>query len=181
MRNLPVVLATLGDAALMQQWTLAQAHITHNNDLSDAACISLGHMLQSLLLGGGVKACRVEANRLVAQYPVFRFTPYPKRASGFIVDTMQTVLHYYFRNDSVQSCLVQTVNQGDDADTTGALIGMLAGATYGLHDLPTHWLKQLDADTRQSIVSQTDALLLRSPLYRSLPAEDHSHESHYLL
>ena len=181
MRNLPVALATLGDPKLMSEWTLAQAHITHNNGLSDAACLTLGHMVQGLLQGGGVKACRSEANRLVAQHPVFRFTPYPRRASGYIVDTMQTVLHYYFRNDSVQSCLIQTVNQGDDADTTGALIGMLAGATYGLHDLPAHWLKQLDPDIKRSIVSQTEALLLRSPLYRSLPAEDYSHEPHYLL
>jgi len=37
---------------------------------------------------------------------------------------------------------VGTVNQGADADTTGAICGMLAGAYYGREALPRRWLKK---------------------------------------
>ena len=62
MRNLPVVLATLGDDAAFRTWTLEQAHITHVNHLADAAVLSLGTMVRRLVLGGGVREVREEAN-----------------------------------------------------------------------------------------------------------------------
>lgn len=159
MRILPVALATLGREDALAEWTLAQCHLTHNHPLSDLASLTLGRMVHALLLGAGVKACRAEANRLIAQHRVFRFEPYPRRATAFIVDTMQTVLYYYFRSDGFESCVTQVVNRGDDADTTGAIAGMLCGATYGVGDIPRYWLKKLDKDVAAHIEAQTDALL----------------------
>jgi ADP-ribosyl-[dinitrogen reductase] hydrolase len=77
------------------------------------------------------------------------------------------VFHYYFRTDSVESCIVETVNQGGDADTTGAIIGMLAGATYGASDIPSRWLRKLDKDVQDEIRRQTDQLLALSPACRT--------------
>ena len=34
-------------------------------------------------------------------------------------------------------------NLGDDADTTAAVCGQLAGAHYGRGAIPSHWLEQL--------------------------------------
>ncbi|MBZ0090848.1 MAG: ADP-ribosyl-[dinitrogen reductase] hydrolase [Sulfuricellaceae bacterium] len=159
MRNLPVALATLGREAEFSAWSLAQSRITHHHPLSDAATLALGRMVQQLLLGGGIKACRREAKQLVEQYPVFRFDPYPGRASGYIVDTAQTVLHYFFATDSFESCVTEVVNQGEDADTTGALAGMLAGAAYGLDDIPARWLDALDGEVAAKIEKQAARLL----------------------
>jgi ADP-ribosyl-[dinitrogen reductase] hydrolase len=119
----------------------------------------LGRMVQHLLLGQGIKACRIEANLLIAAQPLFSFEPYPRRASAYIVDTVQTVLYYFFRSDTFESCVTQVVNRGDDADTTGALAGMLSGAAFGVDDIPHYWLKKLDHDIVRSITAQTDALL----------------------
>ncbi len=166
MRNLPVVLATLGDPEAMERWSLEQSHITHNNPLSDAAVIAFGRMVQRLLLGGGVKAAREEANGLVAQHRVFRFQPYSKLSTAYVVDTVQTVLNFYFQTDGVETCVVETVNQGGDADTTGAIAGMLAGATYGERSVPQRWLRKLDPDVKKEIRHQVDALLARAPLFR---------------
>lgn len=159
MRNLPVAFATLGDDAAYTRWTLAQCHLTHNNPLSDAATLALGEMVRRLLHGGGLKACRFEANRLIEQFPLFRFEPYPRRASGYIVDTLQTVLHYFFRTDSYESCVTEVVNRGEAADSNGALAGMLAGAAYGVENIPHFWLKKLDKTVKSHIEKQTDALL----------------------
>jgi len=159
MRNLPVALASLGDDQAFTAWTIAQCHLTHNHPLSDAASLALGRMVQHLVLGEGIKACRTEANHLVAAQPMFRFEPYPRRASAYIVDTVQTVLHYFFRSDGFESCVIQVVNRGDDADTTGALAGMLSGAAFGVENIPNYWLKKLDKDVALQIIAQTEALM----------------------
>lgn len=159
MRILPVALAAYGDDITFQRAALEQAHITHHHPLSDAATLALGRMVHSLLAGQGVKECRKLTNALVEAHPQFRFSPYPGRASGYIVDTMQTVLHHFFYTDSFESCVIETVNCGEDADTTGAIVGMLAGALYGVEAIPQRWLDRLDETVKTEIEHQTRELL----------------------
>jgi len=164
MRNLPVALFTLGDEALFERCTLEQSHITHHHALADAGTLALGRMTQVLLLGGGVKACRPIATDLVEKHRQFRFEPYPGRASGYIVDTVQTVLHHFFYTDNFESCVVETVNRGEDADTTGALAGMLAGALYGARAIPRRWRNKLDYHVVRQIEHQVAGLLQLAPI-----------------
>jgi ADP-ribosyl-[dinitrogen reductase] hydrolase len=159
MRNLPVVLATLYQPEFFSHWSLQQSHITHNNHLSDAATLALGRMLRHLLVDGDVLTCRQLAEQLTAEYAEFSYAPYPGKASAYVVHTLQTVLHYFFNTDSFESCLIATVNQGDDADTTGALAGMLAGARYGVQAIPDRWLLALDKQVVAQIRKQTGDLL----------------------
>jgi ADP-ribosyl-[dinitrogen reductase] hydrolase len=159
MRNLPVTLATFDAGGDFERWTLGQCHITHNHPFSDDATLALGRMIHSLLAGGGVKDCRRHADNLVEKHGAFRFSPYHGGCSAYVVDTAQTVLHFYFATDSFRSCLVAVVNQGGDADTTGAIAGMLAGATYGLSQIPSAWLQGLDAGIAAEIRRQTPMLL----------------------
>ena len=159
MRNLPVVLATLNKPDEFIDWTLQQSHITHHNPLSDAATLAFGRMTRLLICGGDEYTCQIEIDSLIRQFAQFQFKPYPGKASGYIVDTVQTVLHYFYSTDSFEDCLTATVNQGDDADTTGALVGMLAGAKYGVENIPTRWLQRLDRTVFTQIKLQTLALL----------------------
>ncbi|WP_167085465.1 ADP-ribosyl-[dinitrogen reductase] hydrolase [Rhizomicrobium palustre] len=159
MRILPVALASLGLPEKLAEWTIAQCHITHNHPLSDDATLALARMVQALLSGGGVKAVRALANGLIEAHRNFRFTPFHSTSSPYIVDTMQTVLHFYFRSDNFRSYLIDVVNQGGDADTTGAIAGMLAGATYGVSGIPQDWLKKLDPKTVAEIRAQVPKLL----------------------
>ena len=76
---------------------------------------------------------------------------------------MQTVLHAFFPHEDFERCLVATVNRGDDADTTGALAGMLAGARCGAPRLPARWLDRLDRNIVRRITQQTAALLALAP------------------
>lgn len=158
MRNLPVVLSTLNRPDYFSEWSLQQSHITHNNPLSNAATLTLGRIV-NLLINNQEDACKQEAERLISQYGEFAYSPYPGKASAYIVDTVQTVLHYFFNTDSFESCLIATVNQGGDADTTGALVGMLAGAKYGVEQIPERWLKQLDQRIVVQIRQQTTELI----------------------
>lgn len=159
MRNLPVALVSLGRPEALRPWTLAQAHITHNHVLSDAATLTLGEMVHALVLGGDHRDCRVIANRLIDAHRAFNFDPYKGPATAYVVDTVKTVLHFFFRTDNFAECVVETVNQGDDADTTGALAGMLAGALYGIDAIPPGWRRKLDAKILAEIDRQVDGLL----------------------
>ena len=162
MRVAPVALATLGrpDAAI--EWTLGQCRITHHHPLSDAASLALVRMVQALISGEGETGARSVAETLIGAQPVFAFAPYRGLSTAFIVDTMQTALHGFFETTSFSDCLVETVNQGGDADTTGALAGMLAGAAYGLTAIPQEWLARLDKAVVAEIRRQVPLLLALS-------------------
>jgi ADP-ribosyl-[dinitrogen reductase] hydrolase len=159
MRNLPAVLATLGDDARFEAVSLAQARITHHHPLSDAAVLGIGRLLRGLLAGAPGGAIRALADDLAAGEPAFRFRPYPGRASAYVVDTVQTVLHHLVAHDDFEAALVATVNRGEDADTTGALVGMLAGARCGARALPLHYTRALVPAVRHAVTDQASALV----------------------
>jgi ADP-ribosyl-[dinitrogen reductase] hydrolase len=166
MRLLPVALFTAGDEMLLAGYAVAQARLTHNHPLSDSACIWLGRLVQMAFLGYSKSRLRRELEALLTKHPAFRFDPYPGLATGYVVDTMQTVFHHFFRGRDFESCLVGTVNQGGDADTTGAIIGALAGAYYGEDDIPRRWLKRMDRRLMSEITRLAEELLRLSPYGR---------------
>jgi ADP-ribosyl-[dinitrogen reductase] hydrolase len=98
MRNLPTVLISLASEERLVQRSLEQAHITHNHPKSDAATAALARMTRQLLLEGEQAACNQIADSLVALHPAFYFKPWPGNTSGYIVDTMQTVLARIFHS-----------------------------------------------------------------------------------
>ncbi len=159
MRVAPIALATLQrpDAAI--DWTLGQCRITHHHPLSDAASLALVRMVQALIAGEGEPGARAVAKALIDAEPAFAFASYRGLSSAFVVDTMQTVLHGFFGTTNFSDCLVRTVNHGGDADTTGALAGMLAGAAYGLAAIPSEWLARLDKAIGAEIRRQVPQLL----------------------
>jgi ADP-ribosyl-[dinitrogen reductase] hydrolase len=159
MRVLPVALASLGQSERAAAWTLGQCRITHHHALSDSAALAFVGMVQALVLGADQAALRADAEALQAREPALRFEPYPGLCSGYVVETAQTVLHYYFATASFADCVIATVNQGGDADTTGALAGMLAGATYGTKAIPRAWLDRLDRPIIAEIRAQVPQLL----------------------
>lgn len=159
MRNLPAVLATLHDEHAFERVSIAQARITHHHPLSDAAVLGIGRLLRALIAGGTMTQARALCDAFAQQHPAFRFAPYPGRASAYVVDTVQTVLHYFLAHDDFETALIATVNQGEDADTTGALVGMLAGARCGAQALPRHWLRQLAPAVVHAVTDQASALL----------------------
>ena len=159
MRNLPAVLGFLNSDELLVKHSYEQGRLTHNHPLSDLANIAMARMTASLLRGEPISRARAIADELFKQEPKFSIARYKGRATGYIVDTMQTVLHHFFSHEDFESCVIAVVNRGDDADTTGALAGMLAGARFGVRGLPRHWLRKVDPDIRHAIEVQTRQLL----------------------
>jgi ADP-ribosyl-[dinitrogen reductase] hydrolase len=78
------------------------------------------------------------------------------RGSGYVVDSLEAALWCYARHDNFRDAVLEAVNLGDDADTTGAIVGQLAGATYGAADIPVAWLDRLHL--AQEITGLADSL-----------------------
>jgi ADP-ribosyl-[dinitrogen reductase] hydrolase len=165
MRVAPVALYTLGDEELLSRLAVEQAHLTHHNPLSDAACVSVGTMIQRGLLGMPPPALRAAADELAGRHPEFRFEGYDGESSAYVVDTLRTVFDAFFSTDSFEECVVKTVNRGGDADTTGSIAGAIAGARYGFDAIPRRWLQALDPSLREELSTLAEALVRKSPLF----------------
>lgn len=92
--------------------------------------------------------------------------------SGYIVDTLQAVFQAFSETNNFFDCLVNVVNRGGDADTTGAIAGMIAGSYYGAEAIPSQWLDQLNQNIYRQCEQQAVALLrlaLARPTLKQVP------------
>jgi ADP-ribosyl-[dinitrogen reductase] hydrolase len=63
--------------------------------------------------------------------------------SGYVVNSLEAALWSFWRTDNFREAVLCAVNLGDDADTTAAVCGQLAGAYYGMAGIPSAWLERL--------------------------------------
>jgi ADP-ribosyl-[dinitrogen reductase] hydrolase len=168
MRCLPVALAYLGaDEAAVAEANRLQSHVTHNNALADLGAFTVVRMVQSATLVGERSALKDLADGLVAVERRYLYdNGRVENPSGFIVDTLRAVFQSLFATDSFEAALIDIVNRGGDSDTTGAILGMIAGAFYGADSIPERWTSALDASVRTKAITQADSLLQLSVFCR---------------
>lgn len=65
------------------------------------------------------------------------------RGNGYVVDSLEAALWSFERTTSFEEAVLCAANLGDDADTTAAICGQLAGAFYGEAGIPQHWQDRL--------------------------------------
>jgi ADP-ribosyl-[dinitrogen reductase] hydrolase len=65
------------------------------------------------------------------------------RGSGYVVDSLEAALWCFLRTTSFKDAVLKAVNLGDDADTTAAVCGQVAGAFYGESGIPPVWLDRV--------------------------------------
>jgi ADP-ribosylglycohydrolase len=64
-------------------------------------------------------------------------------ATAYVVDTLEAALWAFHRSTNFRDGALLAVNLGNDADTTGAVYGQLAGAFYGYGAIPAEWREKL--------------------------------------
>jgi ADP-ribosyl-[dinitrogen reductase] hydrolase len=75
---------------------------------------------------------------------------------GFVVRSLEAALWAFYRSDSFRDGALRAVNLGNDADTTGAIYGQLAGAFYGVNAIPEDWIERVAM--HEFITEKADAL-----------------------
>lgn len=64
-------------------------------------------------------------------------------SSGYVIHSFEAAFWCVDRTGSFQDAVLLAANLGDDADTTAAITGQLAGAVYGASAIPLPWLAKL--------------------------------------
>lgn len=63
--------------------------------------------------------------------------------TGYVVNSLEAALWAFYRSSTFREGCLLAVNLGNDADTTGAIYGQLAGAYYGEQEIPAEWRAQI--------------------------------------
>jgi ADP-ribosyl-[dinitrogen reductase] hydrolase len=105
------------------------------------------------------------------------------RGSGYVVDSLEAALWAFHEAATFEEAVLAAVNLGDDADTTGAVCGQLAGAFFGVDGIPAEWIDGLarrewltDATARLGVpeVSPRPSAEAAAPSYVVTPGETKS-------
>ena len=148
MRLAPVALAASGEAQAVE-WAALQSRVTHAARTCVDACRLYARLLWRAI-GGAPKAellapamgDGLDLDPAVAAVAAGSFrtkAPPAIRGTGYVVDALEAALWAFQASDSFEAGAILAVNLGQDADTTGAIFGQLAGAHYGLEGIPTAW------------------------------------------
>ena len=161
MRCWPLAIARHDNPSLLAAETRLQSEVTHKHPDAVNAAILLNLILQRIAtrddsvrphaaLREAVADCTRQVNlseefRLVVDLAPVRLREDLKN-SGWALHTMESALWATQTTRSFEEALVQAVNLGSDADTTGAVAGAIAGAMYGLSAIPARWQEKLHGE-----------------------------------
>ena len=132
---------------------------THASPQCISACAYLGLVLCGLIHGGSreeilspgwqpllrlKKICRLHPAVEEVAHGTYRERQPPLIAgTGYVVKCLEAALWAFHDAKDFREAVLRAVNLGDDADTTAAVCGQLAGACWGESGIPTPWREGL--------------------------------------
>ncbi len=151
MRCWPVALAYWDQRDLLVSESALQSRVTHPHPDCVAACVFINVMIAELIGGAALPQAYqtaldevplpVEVEKVIRAAPSRRREELPN--SGWVRHTLETALWSVLTTDSYTEAVIQAANLGNDADTSAAVAGALAGAAYGLEGIPSEWRLKL--------------------------------------
>ncbi len=152
MRLAPVPMFYHPDRERVWHYSGESSRTTHGARECIDACRLFGDMLArafdgaakpDILLANDVEAVQSAALRAIASGAYRGKRAAEVRGTGYVVDCLEAALWCFLTTDSYATAILQAANLGDDADTTAAVCGQIAGAYYGESGIPLHWLERL--------------------------------------
>ncbi|OPA89201.1 ADP-ribosylglycohydrolase [Pseudomonas fluorescens] len=168
MRLAPVVLFYFPDIENIRAFTLQSSRTTHAAQEALECCLVLAQAISNALRGDSkdevLRFCSTE----LSEPKVIAIARGEYRAKsmdeingiGYSVASLEAALWCFHHTDSFAEAVLAAANLGDDADTTAAIVGQLAGAYYGAHAIPDAWISKLCM--QDEIEGMADALLSAS-------------------
>jgi ADP-ribosylglycohydrolase len=166
MRLAPVPVLWHAELEVAIEQSAASSRTTHAAPRPVDACRVLGAMVAALIRGEAVDAVLDPsfwrfgplhpAVNAVARGSWRTKSPPEIRGSGYCVDALEAAIWAVAGADDFASAVLRAANLGDDADTTAAIAGQLAGARFGESSIRGSWLGKLALRSR--IQSLADAL-----------------------
>ena len=163
MRCAPVALFARADPQANARYSADSSRITHANPLCVASCVALNAGIAALLNDPDSDPVVVAMDATddvpvrASLQAVPNQTAETLDAGGYVLATVQSSFWALTKHDTLEETIVAAVNLGQDADTTGAVTGALAGSRWGYSASPSRWLDVLRG--REELVELTDRLL----------------------
>ena len=151
MRLAPIALMYGADEDAVQEKAALSSRTTHAAPECLDAC-SLFAVALSRALAGQSKQQVLDLARLTFASP--RITEIAQgswrnksreqiQSSGYVVHSLEAAFWCFARHESFETAVLEAANLGDDADTTAAITGQIAGAFWGRSGIPAPWLAKL--------------------------------------
>lgn len=151
MRLAPVALMYGHEEAQLQAMAALSSRTTHAAPECLDACRLFAVALSRALAGGykqqiwELSSLELDSPRIreIAQGTWMGKSREQISSSGYVVHSLEAALWCFARHDSFEAAVLEAANLGDDADTTAAITGQIAGAFWGRGGIPAHWLAKL--------------------------------------
>lgn len=169
MRLAPVAMFFFPDFDTVERFAVDSSRTTHGAEECIDACrlfgkvifrALLGRSKEDVLLGDAGAFFSSERISAIARGSYRAKLEEAIRGSGYVVESLEAALWSFARTDSFEAAILLAANLGDDADTTAAVCGQVAGAYYGERGIPPRWLERLAL--RAEITRLADALHRRT-------------------
>lgn len=144
----------------LREYAIRSSVTTHANRLCKDACAMFAMMLATAL--NGEKDKTVILSSAVNEQPelaeianlrYFNKSSNQIHGTGYVVQSLEAALWCFVKTSSFKEAVLLAANLGDDADTTAAITGQIAGAYYGMSGMPDEWVKR---------VAWSDEILLKA-------------------
>jgi ADP-ribosyl-[dinitrogen reductase] hydrolase len=147
MRLAPVAARWFRDRATLRDVAARQSRVTHAAAEAVDACVAYAELLADAIEGRDVLGSRETAFApKVAAVLGGSWRGAERgsvRGSGYVVDALEAALWAVGRGGDYRHTVLAAANLGEDADTTAAIAGQLAGALDGAGGIPAGWLAKL--------------------------------------
>jgi ADP-ribosyl-[dinitrogen reductase] hydrolase len=152
MRLAPVPMFFYPDREAAIEMSGQSARTTHGAAECVEACRLFGDILFETLSGAskevalfghgavGLSCAKVQA---IARGDYRSKSEYEIDGSGYVARSLEAALWCFWHTSNFKEAILKAANLGNDADTTAAVCGQVAGAHYGEPGIPKSWLGRL--------------------------------------
>ena len=155
MRCAPVALRFRQEPDRLVRASLDSARVTHAEARASWGTVALNQAIVHLLNGGAIADAPAAAVAGIADNEVREAVLEAAarrrddvRAGGFVLETIGASFWSLLTAGSAREAIEMAVSLGDDADSTGAVTGALAGSAYGASALPQNWVETVQFHDR---------------------------------
>jgi ADP-ribosyl-[dinitrogen reductase] hydrolase len=152
MRLAPVALYYFPDREKVIHFSVESSRTTHGAQECLDTCRLFGDVLFRALGGSGKKEILTGppldeivsvSIKAIAEGSYFEKSEKDIAGTGYVVKSLEAALWCFWKSNSFEEAILKAANLGDDADTTAAICGQVAGAYYGESGIPRKWLEKL--------------------------------------
>ena len=151
MRLAPIALYYYQDREALVKYAAKSSQTTHKSEIAVDSCIYFAQLIAGAIKGLSKEELLsknfIDSNNLREEVKNIINGSYKEnkkyKPTGYVIDTLETALMAFYKDDSFEEGLIHVVSLGYDADTVGAVYGQLAGAFYGYESIPKRWTSKL--------------------------------------